>query len=125
MGSSMEQIIAITLVVSVVILAGIMMTNLFGKMVSKLLPLMKSTCSRLDQNGVEADAVILKMERRGINSTSSHMKMQMHVKPEKGRNFIAEINEPYPRSGPSRYKSGMVVKVKFNPENYKELVLLA
>lgn len=89
------------------------------------LSLFRNSKKRLERSGVEAEAVILKMEKTGlVKNNLAQVKLQMRVQPDKGRNFIAEIEEMMSGNEQLLFRTGSVVKVKFNPNNYRQLLLV-
>jgi hypothetical protein len=75
--------------------------------------------------GVEAKAVILAIEQTGLYiDHQPQVKMQMQVIPERGRNFIAETSEVLSVFDMATIRAGSTVKVKYNPENIREISLI-
>jgi hypothetical protein len=80
---------------------------------------------RLSKCGVEAEAVLLNVELTGtFTDNLPQVKLQMKVQPKIGRNFVTEINESFTRVEMARISAGSIVKVKYNPGNLKEIVLV-
>ena len=114
----MEMLLSLTFIVAGTIWIGFLLTALFGKILLKLLP---GTSPKWPANGVEAEAIILKMEPTGLYvNKQPQVRLQMQVQPDKGRNFVIEIDT----LSPPAVKAGGMVRVKYNPRNYKELLLL-
>jgi len=75
----------------------------------------------LNHSGVEADAIILNITQTGhyINQLPE-VKIQVQVQPDRGRNFITEtlsFNET------GTMQAGSKIRVKYNPDNTKEIQL--
>ena len=105
--------------------AGIMTISFVIKLLSPILPLLRFNRKRLEQSGVVAEALVLKMEKTGLLTNNKHqVKLQMQVQPDKGRNFVAEINEILCGADLSAVRAGSIVRVKYNPKNFKEIILL-
>ena len=115
----MEALLSVTFIVAGTIWIGFLLAVLLGKMILHLLP---GHSSKWPANGVEAEAIVLKMEPTGIYINQlPQVRLQMQVQPDKGRNFVIEIDTV----SPPVVKTGGVVRVKYNPHNYKELLLLS
>ena len=114
----MEIFLSVTFLVAGTIWVGFLLAALFGKLIMHLLP---GGSSKWPANGVEAEAIVLKMEPTGLYiNKQPQVRLQMQVQPDKGRNFVIEIDT----ISPPAVKTGGVVRVKYNPRNYKELLLL-
>ena len=73
----------------------------------------------------EAEAIVLSIKKAGSSSGKQpQVKMQMQVQPERGRNFVTEINEIIPLAELANYNTGMKIKVKYNPRNTKEVLVV-
>ncbi len=121
----MELLVSLTFMIAASIWIGLLLAALFGKMILSLLPGPNNKKGNWPANAVEAEAIVLKMEQTGLYTNKlPQVKLQMQVLPDKGRNFIAEINTVLPGIEPDAIKAGGTVRVKYNPVNYKELVLL-
>ena len=73
----------------------------------------------------EAAAVVLKVEL--MNSPANrqaNVKLQMQVLPDRGRNFVAEMQELLDANELAGLRAGTSVKVNFNPANLKEIALI-
>jgi hypothetical protein len=114
----MENLLSITFIVAGVIWAGFLLAALFGKLLVHFWP---RRTSKWPFNGVEAEAIILNIEPTDIViNDHPQVRMQMQVQPDKGRNFVVEIET----NSPTAVKTGGVVRVKYNPHNYRELLLV-
>jgi hypothetical protein len=121
----MELLISFTIMIAGTLWIGLLLAALFGKMILSLLPVHHSKKGNWPANAVEAEAIVLKMEQTGLYTNKlPQVKLQMQVQPDKGRNFIAEINTVLSGIEAGSIKAGGIVRVKYNPVNYKELVLL-
>ncbi|CAG5008461.1 hypothetical protein DYBT9275_04274 [Dyadobacter sp. CECT 9275] len=81
--------------------------------------------SELLRSGQQAEAVILCVQETGlfINNLPK-LKVQMQVKPERGRNFVVEVQQTLPDFDAGSLLAGTRVLVKYNPSNHKQVVLL-
>lgn len=80
---------------------------------------------RLFKNGVEAPAILLDIQRTGlyVNNLPQVM-LQMQVQPNMGRNFVTEAKEVLTPVHFSEIHIGSTLKVKYNPANTKEVMLV-
>jgi hypothetical protein len=75
-------------------------------------------------NKVEAEAIILSIHRTGqYKDNKPEVKLQMQVQPEKGRNFITELNETLAGTNEEVLYTGAKLKVIYNPFNTREIEL--
>lgn len=92
-----------------------------------LIPLLKVSRmkKRLMQEGVEAEAVLLNMEQTGLYvNNQPQIKLQVQVQPNSGRNFVSEVREVLTLIDLSQLRIGSTLKVKYNPANTKEVMVL-
>lgn len=83
------------------------------------------SCARLSRNGAEAEAVILSIEKTGRYVNNEPMvKMLVKVQPTSRRNFVAEISEVMTLMDLSTMRTGSMLKVKYNPANTREVMLV-
>lgn len=116
----MELLISITFIIVGSVWIGILVTAIFGKLISGLFGSRKSYL-KWPANGIEAEAIVLKMEPTGLYINKlPQVRLQMQVQPDKGRNFVIEIDTV----SPPAVKTGATIKVKYNPRNYKELLMM-
>jgi hypothetical protein len=121
----MSYFLSFTIVIAAGLWIGIMVLFFSTKLLSTVLPLLRSNKKRINRNGIVAEAVILKMEEIGsLFNDHSMIRLQMRVQPDKGRNFIAEIEKVMEKDKLAMIRSGTIVKVKYDPNNYRQLVLL-
>lgn len=74
---------------------------------------------------IESNAIVLSLEETGIYiNHQPQIKIQMQVIPSKGRNFVAELEEFVPVVELATIRAGATVRVKYNPENHKEIRLV-
>ena len=80
---------------------------------------------RLTREGVEAEAVLLRMEQTGryVNNLPQVI-LQVKVQPRSGRNFVTEASEVMSLVDLARLPVGCTVKVRYNPCNMKEIMLV-
>ena len=92
-----------------------------------LFPLLKISQMkrRLLREGLEAEAVLLNMEQTGLYvNNQPQIKLQVQVHPHTGRNFVSEIREVLTLIDLSQLRIGSTLKVKYNPTNPKEVMVL-
>ena len=74
----------------------------------------------------EADAIILRIElRSSADQYKSRIRFQMQVQPDKGRNFVAEMEEPVTHYNISSLRAGSIVKVQYNAQTRTLLHIIA
>jgi hypothetical protein len=80
---------------------------------------------RLMNEGIEAEAVLLNMEQTGLYvNNQPQIKLQVQVQPPTGRNFVSEVKEVLSLIDLSQLRIGSTLKVKYNPVNTKEVMVL-
>ena len=80
---------------------------------------------RLAIQGVEASAILLNLEQTGLYVNNlPQVKMQLQVHPLTGRNFVSETREVVNFIDLSQLQVGCTLKVKYNPENIKEVMVV-
>jgi hypothetical protein len=80
---------------------------------------------RLMQEGTEADAVLLNMQQTGLYvNNQPQVQLQVQVHPLTGRNFVSEVREVLTLIDMSQLRIGSTLKVKYNPANTKEVMVL-
>jgi hypothetical protein len=80
---------------------------------------------RLATEGVEASAILLNMEQTGLYvNNQPQVKMQLQVHPLTGRNFVSETREVVNFIDLSQLQIGCTLKVKYNPDNIKEVMVV-
>lgn len=80
---------------------------------------------RLLREGEEADAVLLNIEQTGLFiNNRPQIKLQVQVHPPSGRNFVSEVREVLSLIDLSQLRIGSNLKVKYNPANTKEVIVL-
>jgi hypothetical protein len=73
----------------------------------------------------EADAIVLSMNETGLYiNGQSQVKLQVQVQPEKGRSFVAEVNEIIPAAFMEKLSAGVKIKVRYSSGPHKQIVLL-
>ena len=73
----------------------------------------------------EAVAVVLKIELTSPSANRrKNVTLQMQVLPDKGRNFVVEMQELLDAKELAVLRTGASVKVKYNPANLKEIALI-
>jgi len=80
---------------------------------------------RLMREGIEAEAILLNMEQTGLYvNDQPQIKLQVQVHPQTGRNFVSEVREVLTLIDLSQLRIGSTLKVKYNPANTKEVMVL-
>lgn len=80
---------------------------------------------RLAKEGTDADAVLLNLEPTGLYiNKQPQIKLQVQVHPLVGRNFVSEVCEVLTPVDLSGLRVGSTLKVKYNPANTKEVMVL-
>ena len=121
----MEFFISITFIVAGTVWIGLLLAALFGRVILSLLPAHRNDKVKWPANAVEAEAIVLKMEPTGIFvNKMPQVKVQMQVQPDKGRNFVTEISTVLSCTDMQMVKTGGMIRVKYNPQNYRELFLI-
>lgn len=121
----MEFIVATTIIVAGTLWVGLLLAVLLGKIIISLFPAQTTNFKKWIEGAVEADALVLGTEDTGflINSLPQ-TRIQLQVRPDKGRNFIAEIKQVLSEADTAIFKAGSTIRVKYNPHNCKELMLI-
>lgn len=84
----------------------------------------KMTLEEIKKNGVLAEAIVLDVQETGLYINNlPQLKLQIQVQPEKGRNFITEVQQVIPGAVKEPLHSGSRVQVKFDPGNKKEVIV--
>lgn len=79
---------------------------------------------KLKRNGVEAEAVLLRIEPVRIKlNQQTKVKMLLHVQPPAGHNFVTHARDVFDPEDLARLNIGSRVKVKYNPSDIKEIRL--
>ncbi len=90
----MDNIFSIILAIAGLLWFGLLMVAFFGKLIATLVSYISSHKKRWKKEAIEADAVILHVEQTGLYiNNKPQVKLQVQVKPGKGRNFVTEIND--------------------------------
>jgi hypothetical protein len=65
------------------------------------------------------------MEQTGLYvNNQPQIKLQVQVHPNTGRNFVSEVREVLTLIDMSQLRVGSTLKVKYNPANTKEVMVL-
>ena len=114
--SHIYEIIAWTIIISMIIMIWI-----FRKVLSRP---RKMTRQEIVRNGVIADAIVLSIQETDLYVNDlPQMKLQMQIKPHKGRNFVTEIQQVIPKTIFGPLHTGSKILVKYDPGHPKEIVL--
>ena len=77
------------------------------------------------QMGIDAEAIILDMHQTGLYvNNQPQVAIQLQVEPRMGKNFISEVKEVLSFIDISVMKAGARLKVKFNPDNHNEIMIV-
>jgi hypothetical protein len=118
----MTSILSITIIVASAVWIALLFVIFFGKLFLHLFSWTTHHTKRWINSAIEAEAIILSIEQTGFYvNEKRQVRLQVQVKPLKGRNFVTEINE-LEQPG---LKEGATIKVKYNPRNYRDLLLIA
>jgi hypothetical protein len=80
---------------------------------------------RLARHGAEAEAVILSIEKTGRYINNEPMvRMLLKVQPESRTHFVAEVSEILTLMDLSTMRNGTILKVRYNPANTREVMLV-
>ena len=116
----MALLISITLIVAVSIGLGLLLTAFCWKLI--MLGLFKKPAMR---NQAQAEAIVLNLQPTGLFINKlPQVKMQMQVQPEKGRNFIVEIQQLLQPSELELIREGSRIMVQYDTTNHKLVSLL-
>jgi len=104
-----------------VILFMVLIVWLFRKTLGKP---KKMTREEIVMNGVLADAIVLSIQETDLYINDlPQMKLQMQIKPNKGRNFVTEIQQVIPKTIFGPLHTGSKILVKYDPGYPREIVL--
>lgn len=81
--------------------------------------------SRLQNTGIEAIAMVLAIQLTGhyINHLPQ-VRMQMNVHPATGKNFVTDTKQVVTPLQLYQLRAGSYLKVRYNPRNTKQIVIL-
>lgn len=80
---------------------------------------------RLMRGGAEAEAIILRIERTGRYIDNEPMvKLLLKVQPVTRLHFVTEIREVITVMDLSQLRTGTMLKVRYNPANTREVMLV-
>jgi hypothetical protein len=80
---------------------------------------------RLSRDGIEAEAVLLRMEQTGFYMNNlPQVRLKIKVQPKNGRIFVSETREIMSLVDMAQLPVGSTVKVKYNPCNMNEIMLV-
>ena len=97
---------------------------IFAMLKQVLTPVIKATLvnRRLKRDGVEAEAVLLRIEPTRIKlNQQTKVKLLLDVRPLSGRNFVTHARDVFDPEDLARLNVGSRLKVKYNPADIKEL----
>jgi len=76
-------------------------------------------------DGIESEAIVIEIGQTGMYvNNAPQLKVQIQVKPQKGRNFIAEIKQVVPQVDFNLLHSGSRIIVKYDPTYPRQAVLM-
>ena len=121
----MQSILTTIIANSLMAIMAIVTMFLLYKLVTLTFDVKSKSVKRIMQKGIEADAIILDLKLTGIQiGNQPEVAIQVQVQPNKTRNFVAEMKEILSFADIHELHTGCHVKVKYNPQNHKEIVLL-
>ncbi|MBC7903213.1 MAG: hypothetical protein H7Y27_07305 [Gemmatimonadaceae bacterium] len=114
-----------TVTIALLIILGITAWKLFSQRTNGRNKYMRSPTNQLLRYGMEAEAIILNVQPTGLQINNlPQVRVQIKVEPERGRNFVAEVNEVLSENTVPFISAGRRVKVKYNPQNNRVVRLL-
>ena len=79
----------------------------------------------LMQGGNDADGIVLQVHQTGILVNNlPQVNIQVQVVPARGQNFVTEVKEFLPFTELQNVQPGTKLKVKYNPRNHKQVMIL-
>lgn len=77
------------------------------------------------KSGTDAEGIVLQVHQTGtyVNNLPQ-LNIQMQVVPAKGQNFVTELKEIVALTDLPAVQPGLRLKVKFNPHNHKQVMIL-
>lgn len=116
---SVEIFVKVMLAMALIPLLMLLLKLVFKKLNSQKL------AKQYNHGRQEAVAVVLKIELTNPSANrQANVTLQMQVLPDKGRNFVAEMQELLDANELAELRAGASVKVKYNPANLKEIALI-
>src|SRR5215203_6635474 len=114
--------------VAVIIISGSLVLLLIFAIVHRsVFPCMEGERIRrkLQKDGIEAEAILLCMERTGFYMNKlPQVKMHMKVQLKNGLRFVSDTREALSPVDLAQLSVGCTIKVKYNPHNMKEVMLV-
>ncbi len=121
----MEFLISTTIMVAGTLWVAMLVAVLLGKMISSVWPRPSITTQKWIGQAVEAEALVLRTEQTSYFVNKLPLtRIQLQVRPLKGRNFVAEIKQTLSETEAAAFKTGSLIRVKYDPHNYKALILI-
>lgn len=79
----------------------------------------------LMRSGSDAEGIVLQVNQTGIYINNlPQLAIQLQVVPVKGHNFVTELREILSVTELPMVQPGRKLKVKFNPHNHKQVIIL-
>ena len=79
----------------------------------------------LMQSGSDADGIILQVHQTGVLINNlPQLNIQVQVVPARGQNFVIELKELVSFTDLPMVHPGAKLKVKYNPQNHKQVMIL-
>ena len=121
----MQSILSSIITNSLIAIIALMTVFLLWKLITLTFELKSKSTKRVMQNGIEADAIVLDLQLTGLQiGNQPQVAIQVQVQPDKSRNFVTEMKETLSFADIHELHTGCHVRVKYNPHNHKEIVLL-
>lgn len=119
----MENIISILIFIGAGLWIALLLSALVGKTLALIFRRKKSN-KKWQAHSEEAEAIVLHTEQVQDTNKQSKLKIQLQVRPARGRNFVVEIKEALMKDEMISLRTGNIVRVKYNPSNTRELFLI-
>ncbi len=121
----MELIFITTMLEAIILLIVLAIFVTAVRLFRRKSPQPEYLAKRLLVSGVEAVAIVLATEDAGVFLNHQPLiRVQVQVIPERDRNFVVELRESQSYIERASIRRGSTVRVKYNPVNPKETVLL-
>ncbi len=117
----MVLLLSVTAMIALAVVTGIILTALSWHLLMAVAFKNKSSNSK-----IQAEAIVLKLQETGLYiNERPQVKVQMQVQPERGRNFVAEVQQLISMDDLQLIRGGSRIIVQYNPANRKEISLVS
>ena len=77
------------------------------------------------QSGNDAEGIVLQVQQTGVLvGNLPQVNIQVQVVPDRGQNFVIELKELVSFTDLPTVQPGAKLKVKYNPHNHKQVIIL-